>query len=481
MSALDWTERLSRRLDRTAFPRVSSPDDEASKLALVRVATGLVLVWRTAMIARDARHFFDPVLIAGQLWPLHAIAAGAQLVLAVGLAAGVAPRVCAAMLLFTHAPFAAWTGTFNLGPTLLIPLLGGLALLDTGRMAFWAKRSAPLPASVYRAVYLILFLVYAGLHFQAVLYHLRDGYWFEGRTFAVLLTSSYLSVFYEFFRSVEGWSPAAFWCVSALVVVCQTLFQVAMIPLMAWRWGAWFVRVWGWAFIAGSLVDLRISILPVVEVFYWVALFVPAGALIPAAWRVPAAPAGAGYFRRKFLAVFVGAYAMLLLLFFTNAGLEMTGSRRLPGWVAHPVLYYTGLDAPDVFNKDDLSMGDRWAVIERLQDGRYTLIPFNGPDGERLGYHRSDLVYFRNSLRWRRDMIGITDLVAYHQPGGGGYGYAREIARFDHRRIGAREPLTYRVTMYRNHASQHGQGLDPRRYAPRQFTQFNLVVSGVAP
>ncbi len=47
-------------------------------------------------------------------------------------------------------------------------------------------------AAEFRAVYWVLFLAYAGWSFQAVLYHLRDPYWIQGRTTELTFTNSYL-------------------------------------------------------------------------------------------------------------------------------------------------------------------------------------------------------------------------------------------------------------------------------------------------
>jgi hypothetical protein len=77
--------RLSTWLDRSAFPKIPDADVEAHKVALLRIATGLVLVWRGVFMLRDSVYFFDPVQLGGVEWPVHAVAAAVQLLLAVGL------------------------------------------------------------------------------------------------------------------------------------------------------------------------------------------------------------------------------------------------------------------------------------------------------------------------------------------------------------------------------------------------------------
>src|SRR5687767_7110062 len=121
--------RLSTWLDRTAFPNIGNADLESQKVAVLRIATGLVLVWRGVFMLRDSVYFFDPVRLDGGEWPVHALAAAVQLLLALGLALGIAPAACAVLLVATHPAYSHWTGTYNLGPMLLTPTLGGLAVL----------------------------------------------------------------------------------------------------------------------------------------------------------------------------------------------------------------------------------------------------------------------------------------------------------------------------------------------------------------
>jgi hypothetical protein len=467
--------RLSSWLDRTAFPRIPDADAEAHKVALLRIATGLVLVWRGAFMLRDSPYFFDPVQIGGGEWPLHAVAAAVQLLLACGLALGIAPAACAVLLLATHPAYSNWTGTYNLGPMLLAPTLGALAVLETGRFALWGRESATPPAALYRAVYLILFVAYAGWNFQALLFHVRDPYWTGGRTTGVLFTSSYLSEFYGVFRGWEASYPGVYALFSRTVGVLQTSFQLAMLPLMLTRWGGRFVLLWGWAFILGSLADLQLSILPVVEVIMWTLVFVPAGWFAFAGGAPARAATSASSRLRPFaVGLFCGAYGLLLLAFYVNAITVFTLGLAIGNWDRYPVLFYSGLVAPNVFNREDLSMGDRWPVIDRLDGPHRGLVPLNGLEGERLSYHRSDLLYFGNSLVWRRGMIDVADLGAYHRPGGNGYRLARQIVLYDWRRHGAVGPGDYRIRLFRNHASDFFRGSGPDRYQPELVLEFHL-------
>ena len=469
--------RLSSWLDHTAFPRIADPAAEARKVAVLRIATGLILVWRCGLILRDSCYYFEPVSLVVGAWSLPALASAGQLALALGLTLGLAPATCATLLMVTHAAFSVWTGTYNLGPMLLVPILGALAVLETGRLTLARRVRAPLPATHYRGIYLLLFCAYAGLNLTALLNHLRDTNWTGGSTLAVMFTNSYLSKFYMFFRAWESALPGPYLILSALIVVVQSLFQLAMVPLMATRWGARFVEVWGWAFILGSLTGLQLSVLPLVEVIIWALIFVPSHWL--ARDRGPATNGAGGERSSVPAALFFCGYGVLVLLFFGNAIVSFATDWRLPPWFENTVLLYSGLVSPNVFNRQDLSMGDRWAVIERRDGEKWEFVPFDGPAGEPLAYHHSDLLHFGNSVRWRRGMIYVTDLEAYHRSDGRGYDYARQMALYDHRRHGGSG--TYRVTLYRNHASDYARGSAPMRYKPERVLELALQVGTETP
>jgi hypothetical protein len=445
---------ISGWLDQTAFPRIADPAAEARKVAMLRIATGVILVLRCGPMLRDSWFYFEPFTFVGA-WSSPVFASAVQMALALGLTVGIAPATCATLLMATHAAYSIWTGTYYLGPILLVPTLGAFAALETGRLTLASRVRAPFSAAHYRAIYLLLFCAYAGLNFQALLYHVRDTTWTSGHTPAVMFTSSFLSRYYVFFRAWELALPGPYLILSTVIVALQSLFQLAMIPLMASHWGARFVVVWGGVFILTSLAGLQLSVLPLVEVIIWTLIFVPAQWLVRD--HSNDSPPQCESDRSSIPAMFFFCiYGVLVLLFFGNAIVSFATGRRLPLWFENSVFLYTGLVAPNVFNRQDLSMGDRWPVIERREGDRWRLIPFNGTAGERLSYHEGDLLYFGNSLRWRRGMITVTDLEAYHRPGGDGYDYARRIALYDYRRQGGSG--NYRITLYCNHSSDFARG-----------------------
>lgn len=100
------------------------------------------------------------------------------------------------------------------------------------------------------------------------------------------------------------------------------------------------------------------------------------------------------------VALHVGVLVILYLLgvpapYLGWAGLATDGARA-----AH--IY--GITPIDVFNKTDLRMAENWFV---LRSSRFDeSVPVFAANGSRLSMHRSDRVYFGNTLRFRRGVIG---------------------------------------------------------------------------
>ncbi|MBY5869069.1 thiol-disulfide oxidoreductase DCC family protein [Rhizobium leguminosarum] len=64
-----------------------------------------------------------------------------------------------------------------------------------------------------------------------------------------------------------------------------------------------------------------------------------------------------------------------------------------------------GITPIDVFNRTDLRMAENWFTISKLDGDAETLLPILDEAGKRLDAHRSDRVYFGNTLAYRRGVI----------------------------------------------------------------------------
>lgn len=72
-----------------------------------------------------------------------------------------------------------------------------------------------------------------------------------------------------------------------------------------------------------------------------------------------------------------------------------------------------GIAPINVFNRTDLAMAENWFTISAIgADGTERLLPILDEKGKRLEAHRSDRIYFGNTLKFRRAVIG-TDKCEY--------------------------------------------------------------------
>jgi predicted DCC family thiol-disulfide oxidoreductase YuxK len=129
------------------------------------------------------------------------------------------------------------------------------------------------------------------------------------------------------------------------------------------------------------------------------------------------------------------------------------------------ILYMAGLQIPNVFNETDLSMGNNWIVLERInKNGDIDLVPITDYDGSRLTYsgfdvlnfsnHNSDLFYFGNTLQYRRGILRVheNDYYRFHTEGKG-YALIKKRIAYDYKKIEIVGNQKYIVTMYKNNSS----------------------------
>jgi len=471
----------NKLLDRFS-PREGRDDtSNALLLAMVRIGLGLVLAWRCFFIASDAVYYFEESIWLGISLVWESAVGWLLVVLAMMLAVGLWTRVVALLLMAGNAAYSVWTQTYNLGPMLMVPMFGGLAVLNAGAVCSidaWRGRGGSLPRwRDWQKVGLTLFAFNAVLHLSAVIFHLKDANWLAGNTTALLFTNSYLSRYYELFRWCEACWPAGWQAVSWLGNFLQTVFQLGMLPLVFFRWGRVFVIWYGGLFILISLMVILISILPVVELLLWAWLFLPSGWLSKfVAGEITRSNNNINTHSSKTVGMFVLAYVGLISVFTFDVVRTQIFGRPLPQWVRDYPLTYSGLIAPNVFNRDDLTMGDHWPVIHRVEGDGLVKIPLNGINGERLSWHLSDLLYYANSLVWRRCAIGVKDWYKFMEtPNGVGGRLINKLLKYDRRRLGAVGPVLYEVKIYANRAAAPEIG-DMRRYQPTQVYESVVEV-----
>ncbi len=69
--------------------------------------------------------------------------------------------------------------------------------------------------------------------------------------------------------------------------------------------------------------------------------------------------------------------------------------------------HFYGIAPINVFNQDDLRLAENWYALYAVSpSGERTLLPILSEDGKRLAIHKSDRLYFGNTLAFRRGSIG---------------------------------------------------------------------------
>jgi predicted DCC family thiol-disulfide oxidoreductase YuxK len=287
LGGADPVDAFSARLGRTPFGRVHDAAAEHRKVNAVRIAVGLIALYRTGFMA----------LGADGVWPdepERAFAAVGICVLLLLLTAGVLTPVVTAALIALYPELDTYLSTGTLGTQVLVFLLIYLLLAGAGSVfsvdAWLIRRGGILgtiAAAPYRLIGIggadrlsvlrfLLFLAFAAISFAAVQYHLADPFWQSGEAVGVMLTNPYFSRVYEPARYLDEHASGLMHVMSVGSVRLQVLWQLLMVPLVFWRLGYLFVAVWGTLFIALSLLTLQLSYLPALEVCLWVAVFVVA-------------------------------------------------------------------------------------------------------------------------------------------------------------------------------------------------------------
>lgn len=357
------------------------------------------------------------------LWGLlinsHLILNMLLLFLAAAFTAGFLTNLCTLCLLIGLQSFDRCCGVLSLGTTILSGLLCFLLLVNCGlRLSFDSlflqdspqitkqfitlqRNLVGVPTKFQISVYLLcLFIQYGLTSFGAMLIHLQDPYWQAGKTIKTLLTSSYLCHHFALFRWVEWQYPIAFDAFSMLAGIAQTLFQIAMIPLaLFYRGGKTIVCLWGSAFFLTSLFCLQLSYLPFVEIVIWLAMFWhPKFTDFGPAIRSKRTP-------RSLFALEVCIFTALSTVYVSGFQLikqvQPFSSISALFQPAQSLMWNLGFCCPNVFNKSDLALSNRWYCLRRGSPYG-TLVPINGKAGNRLWFHYFDVVYFSNSLVWRR-------------------------------------------------------------------------------
>lgn len=219
------------------------------------------------------------------------IPAVALLILIFSFTIGFVSQLSTTLLIIVLPIFNGIYGTNSLGTAICIQLL--FVILFSGQGIYYSIdnyliNQRGLLSSIVRKLYSTIgvpdsqqlkfiyvcgFISYALISFGALSYHLQDRYWLSGDTVGMLLTGSFTSSYYDFFRELFTLYPGVFDIFSKVAAIAQSIFQFFMIPLLCFHRGKLFVFWWGLIFFFSSLFLLELSSLPYFEIFLWITIF----------------------------------------------------------------------------------------------------------------------------------------------------------------------------------------------------------------
>lgn len=283
-----------------------------------------------------------------------------------------------------------------------------------------------------RTVHFYAFFSYAVCSTCALFFHLNDSFWLSGRTLAEVLTSSYLCRFHTPFILVKEHFPSLLYFYSIFGVIGQTIFQLLILFSLFSKFIHRFTKYWGWIFIINCAVFLQLSHLPFVEIILWISLFHGYSGL----WFIKKNRFNpTKYFNRSSLVL--TSITICFLFFFFNFPILGRLSNYINFKEPDPFFFKVfGLDIPYVFNSEDLRMSNHWYVLHRVNEPSEDLInrkldnnnidsfiiencdlvPITNSSGEKCFYQLSDLLYYGNTLWYRRFLTG-RDILESHKPG----------------------------------------------------------------
>lgn len=141
------------------------------------------------------------------------------------------------------------------------------------------------------------------------------------------------------------------------------------------------------------------------------------------------------------------------------------------------IAYYGCANIPNVFNSIDLSMGENFFTLYRINENDTILVPIIGEEGQRLNYqnfdillltnHNSNILYINLTLRYKRDILRIPDneKIQYHlDPNLNGFKTIEKLIRIDYNYLGLKGNQKFLVKFYQNNSSS---GLKLLEYNPK--------------
>ena len=462
--------------------RMRDLDAELLQLGSIRILVGALCIARLVPNLYVSLYLFPPGadgavpgLVVSGLWIL---AVSAQVTV------GFLTPLALPVLIVTMRRYELQTDAASLVTDMASVVLTFLLLASAGStrsVDAWLMRRGGWPGSavktLYRIVgppsldglaklYVLSFLAYALMHFGGAMYHWQTDAWTSLQALAMVFSSSYLARFWEPYRAIEINWPSVSLVAAATATGVQLAMQTLTPVLMFWRRTAPAAVVWGFLFTTSSMLLLQLNYLGAFEFLLWFALFhrprQHTGTPVVAPLRSRVADTALHAFLIACLTLFVMTDVAISTGLVNWRDLRLTSALRTT----------VGLHAPDVFNDNDLRLGDHWPVM--YAGDRKELLPFNGLNGERLRWTQwSDILFYGIGNRWKNE-FNVDDLFNLSDDG---VARLRRLALFDHRRRGANEGR-YVVDYFQTRAS-HIDEPPSQRFARVHLGSMTIVCSGV--
>lgn len=278
-----------------------------------------------------------------------------------------------------------------------------------------------------RQLHIFAFMVYAASSFCAQFHHIQDAYWLEGKTLQEILTSSYLCRFHQPFLFIESNWPDLIHILSIIGVIGQTIFQFTIPFFVFSKFIRLYCIIWGWVFIINCLIFIQLSYLPLLEVILWLSLFHGYSGLSISNNPIIK-------LRNKFIQFKTSSTIFIFfLIYFIFSYCPFPKIGNISNYFSNiiPVIFteqqykYIGFEVPNVFNKFDLKMSDHWMTLHKFSKSKYSdvnasylkninlnesnsleLVPITLLSGKKGFLQQSDLLYFGNTLKYRRMLNG---------------------------------------------------------------------------
>lgn len=276
---------LNRIIEKSAFPKVKVFENEHKKLGILRLVLGVIIFVRFSEITYSG-------LVLGLDWQ-HQLVSISFLLLILGFSLGFCSQLVSLILFLSVRLFDQFFKTGTLGTLTLQWTLIPFILVNSGYYysldCYFLKKNNCLGRALKQinsffgaknvneitAAYFLAFFGYGLISLAAVQLHLSDNTWLAGLTVKSLLLNPYLCKYYDFFQYLDHQIPALLSVSSVIAIICQSFFQLFMIPLVFLKIGQKFVFYWGLVFFAVSLFFINLSYLPHIEILLWAMVFLP--------------------------------------------------------------------------------------------------------------------------------------------------------------------------------------------------------------